>query len=127
MKSIKDQVAVITGAAGGIGQALAIEMARRGAACIALIDFSEQVLQVAGEINGGVGRVVTIAYRGDTTDPGFRQEVYADFTSKAGVPRICVPAPGITKDALAVSMHQTEICSRCFGPGPLLAQGAGMP
>jgi short chain dehydrogenase len=38
MKSIKDQVAVITGAAGGIGQALAIEMARRGAACIALID-----------------------------------------------------------------------------------------
>jgi hypothetical protein len=76
-------------------------MARRGAACIALIDFSEQVVQVAGEINAEVGRVVTIAYRGDTTDPGFLQEVYADFTSKAGVRRICVPAAGITKDALA--------------------------
>jgi 3-oxoacyl-[acyl-carrier protein] reductase len=125
MTSIKDQVAVITVVAWGIEQALAIEIARRGSACIALIDFSEQILQVAG--NAEVGRVVTIAYRGDTTDAGFRHEVYADFTSKAGVPRICVPAPGITKDALAVSMHQTEICSRCFGPGPLLAQGAGMP
>jgi hypothetical protein len=74
--------------------------ARRAAACIAPIDFSEEVLQVAGEMNAVVGRVVTIAYRGDTTDPGFRQEVYADFTSKAGVPHICVPAAGITKDAL---------------------------
>src|SRR5260370_38942711 len=106
MNSIKDQVAVITGAAGGIGQALAIEMARRGAACIAVVDFSGQVVQVAREINAEVGRVVTIAYRGDTTDPDFRQEVYADFTSKAGVPRICVPAAGITKDALAVSMQK---------------------
>ncbi len=106
MNSIKDQVAVITGAAGGIGQALAIEMARRGAACIALVDFSGQVVQVAREINAEVVRVVTIAYREDTTDPDFRQEVYADFTSKAGVPRICVPAAGITKDALAVSMQK---------------------
>jgi hypothetical protein len=32
MHSIKGQVAVITGAAGGIGQALALDMAHRGAA-----------------------------------------------------------------------------------------------
>ena len=34
MHTIKGQVAVITGAAGGIGQALALDMTRRGAAGI---------------------------------------------------------------------------------------------
>jgi NAD(P)-dependent dehydrogenase (short-subunit alcohol dehydrogenase family) len=106
MHTIKGQVAVITGAAGGIGQALALEMTRRGAAAIALVDFSERVVQVGREINTEAGRQVAIAYRGDTTDPAFRQEVYADITTKAGVPRICVPAAGITKDALAVRIDK---------------------
>ena len=51
MHTIKGQVAVITGAAGGIGQALALDMTRRGAAGIALVDFSDRVVQVAREIN----------------------------------------------------------------------------
>src|SRR5271157_6322564 len=95
MHTIKGQVAVITGAAGGIGQALALDMTRRGAASIALVDFSDRVLQVAREMNTEAGRQVAIAYRGDTTDTAFRQEVYADITTKAGVPRICVPAAAI--------------------------------
>ena len=41
MHSIKGQVAMITGAAGGIGQALALDMARRGAACIAHRTFPQ--------------------------------------------------------------------------------------
>jgi len=79
---------------------------RRGAAGIALVDFSERVVQVAREINTEAGRQVAIAYRGDTTDMAFRQEVYADVTTKAGVPRICVPAAAITKDALAVRIDK---------------------
>jgi 3-oxoacyl-[acyl-carrier protein] reductase len=106
MHTIKGQVAVITGAAGGIGQALARDMTRRGAAAIALVDFSERVLQLAREINTEAHRQVAIAYRGDTTEPGFRQEVYTDVTGKAGVPRICVPAAAITKDALAVRIDK---------------------
>ena len=92
MHTIKGQVAVITGAAGGIGQALAQDMERRGAAGIALVDFSDRVVQVARELNTDAGRQVAIAYRGDTTETAFRREVYADVTTKAGVPRICVPA-----------------------------------
>src|SRR5271157_6272816 len=95
MHKIKGQVAVITGAAGGIGQALALDMIRRGAAGIALVDFSDRVVQVARKVNTEAGRQVAIAYRGDTTDTAFRQEVYADITTKAGVPRICVPAAAI--------------------------------
>ena len=106
MHTIEGQVAVITGAAGGIGHALALEMARRGAAGIALVDFSDRVVQVAREINIEAGRQVAIAYRGNTTDTAFRQEVYADVTTKAGVPRICVPAAAITKDALAVRIDK---------------------
>src|ERR1700687_3270720 len=68
MHTIKGQVAVITGAAGGIGQALALDMTQRGAAGIALVDFSDRVAQVAREINTAAGRQVAIAYRGDTTD-----------------------------------------------------------
>ena len=63
MHKIKGQVAVITGAAGGIGQALALDMTRRGAAGIALVDFSDRVAQVAREINTEAGRQVAIAYR----------------------------------------------------------------
>src|SRR5271166_6030956 len=106
MHKIKGQVAVITGAAGGIGHALALDMTRRGAAGIALVDFSDRVAQVAREVNTEAGRQVAIAYRGDTTDPAFRQEVYADVSTKAGVPRICVPAAAITKDALAVRIDK---------------------
>ena len=106
MYSIKGQVAVITGGAGGIGHALALDMARRGAAGIALVDFSDRVEQVAREINAEAGREVAIAYRGDTTETTFRQEVYTDVTAKVGVPRICVPAAAITKDALSVRIDK---------------------
>ncbi|HTD55587.1 MAG TPA: SDR family oxidoreductase [Silvibacterium sp.] len=106
MRTIKGQVAVITGAASGIGQALALDMARRGVAGLALVDFSDRIAQVAREVNTEAGRQVAIAYRGDTTDAAFREEVYADLTSKAGVPRICVPGAAITKDALAVRIDK---------------------
>jgi hypothetical protein len=106
MHTIKGQVAVITGAAGGIGQALALDMTRRGAVGIALVDSSDRVRQVAREINAEAGHQVAIAYRGDVADTAFRQEVYADVTTKAGVPRICVPAAAIIKDALAVRIDK---------------------
>jgi NAD(P)-dependent dehydrogenase (short-subunit alcohol dehydrogenase family) len=106
LQTIKGHVAVITGAAGGIGQALALDMAVRGAAGIALVDFSDRVAQVAGNVNSEAGRQIAIAYRGDTSDSAFRQEVFADITAKAGVPRICVPAAGITRDALAVRIDK---------------------
>jgi hypothetical protein len=64
-------------------------MARHGAACIALVDYSDRVMQLAREMDSEAGRRVAIAYRGDTVDTAFRQGVYADVAAKAGVPRIC--------------------------------------
>ena len=106
LKTIEGQVAVITGAAGGIGYSLAMEMARRNAAGLALVDFSDRVKEVVQEVNSAAGREVALAFKGDTTDPAFRQCVYAETQEKLGVPRICVPAAAITKDSLAVRIDK---------------------
>lgn len=106
LNAIKGHGAVITGAAGGIGSALAVEMARRGAAGIALVDMGDRVEHVAQDVNMETGREVAFGYRGDTSDPAFRQRVYSDFGARVGVPRICVPAAAITKDALAVRIDK---------------------
>ena len=68
MHTIKGQVAVITGAGGGVGQALALDMTHRGATSLALVDFSDRVVQVAREINSEACRQAAIAYRGGTPD-----------------------------------------------------------
>ena len=103
---INGSVAVITGAAGGIGHALAVEMARRGASGLALVDFSPRVDEIVKDVNTQVGREVAAGYRGDTTDASFREHVFSDIEQRIGVPRICVPAAAITKDSLAVRVDK---------------------
>jgi 3-oxoacyl-[acyl-carrier protein] reductase len=100
--NIKDSVAVITGAAGGIGRALALELSRRKAASMALVDQSDTVNQVAKAINELSGRTVAFGYNGDVTDAGFRKQVYQQMAEAHGTVNVCVPAAGITRDSLAV-------------------------
>lgn len=103
---IKDGVAVITGAASGIGKAVAMELANRGARGLALVDQSELILEVASAINKSKGNKVAIGYSGDVADPKFRTDVYADMNAKFGRVNICVPAAGITRDRLAVKLDK---------------------
>src|SRR5689334_23926824 len=59
MTGIRGAAAAITGAAGGIGRALALEMVSRGASALALADRDEAGLKsVAGEI-GSRAKVTT--------------------------------------------------------------------
>ena len=104
--NIKGSVAVITGAAGGIGRALALELAKRKVAGLALVDQSEAVQQVARAINELAGGKVAFGYSGDATDGKFRQFVYAEMAEKHGRVNICVPAAGITRDSLAVKIDK---------------------
>src|SRR6202008_4652706 len=98
MMSIKNKVAVITGAAGGIGRALAAEMAKRGIAHLGLVDKTEAVHEVATQVNQLSARSVATGYAGDATDETFRSWVYQDMNEKHGLVNICVPAAGITRD-----------------------------
>ena len=74
---IEEQVALVTVAASGIGEATARELARRGVKAVALVDRSPHVGQVARAINDLVGRPVAEALVGDASDEDFRSRVFA--------------------------------------------------
>jgi NAD(P)-dependent dehydrogenase (short-subunit alcohol dehydrogenase family) len=106
--NIQNRIALITGAAGGIGRALALEMAKRGIGHLTLVDQSADVLELARLVNELMGRPVAVGYSGDVTDPTFRSNVYHDARDKFGPVTICVPAAGITRDDLAVKMDKQK-------------------
>ncbi|MDV6030592.1 MAG: SDR family oxidoreductase [Phycisphaera sp. RhM] len=105
-KNIREKVAVVTGAASGIGEAVARELAARGAKAVMLVDRSDSVQELAKSINQKAGREVAEAMLGDTTDEAFRKRVFNEAAEKYGIVSICVPAAGITRDALAVTINK---------------------
>lgn len=104
--NIEGAVAVITGAAGGIGRALALELVKHKVAGLALVDHSEGVQQVTRAVNDLAGDHVAFGYSGDVTSEEFRQKVYREMTEKHGRPNVCIPAAGITRDSLAVKFDK---------------------
>ena len=107
--NIKGKVAIITGAAGGIGRAVVMELAKRGAKHLGLVDKTEAIHQVAAEVNEATGLPTASGYAGDVTDETFRSWVFQDMGEKHGLVQICVPAAGITRDGLSVKFDkQTE-------------------
>jgi 3-oxoacyl-[acyl-carrier protein] reductase len=105
---IHGKVALVTGAASGIGQAVAFELARRGARAVVLVDRSDAVARAARAINEELHRPVAEALAGDATDQQFRAQVFEQVAAKHGVVQICVPAAGITRDALAVKVDKAS-------------------
>jgi 3-oxoacyl-[acyl-carrier protein] reductase len=103
---LKDKVAVVTGASGGIGRAVCEEFVERGCRRVALVDLNGSAEDVAREINGNTGRDAAVAYVGDTTDADFRTAVFDDLCREFGQVHICVPAAGIVRDALAVKINK---------------------
>lgn len=103
---IEGKVAVITGAASGIGQATAMELALRGAKAIAMVDIADNVATATDEMNEKVGRQVGTAFRGDVTSDAFRKEVYDTLCDEHEVVNICVPSAGIFRDRLSVILDK---------------------
>jgi 3-oxoacyl-[acyl-carrier protein] reductase len=104
--NIQGSVAVVTGAASGIGRALALDLARRGAKTLALVDSSAAVHEVAATVNAQAGGSVAGGHSGDVTDPTFRTGVFRALHEAHGMVNICVPAAGITRDGLAVKVDK---------------------
>lgn len=104
--SIPGRVAIITGGGSGIGSATACEFADRGAKAVVLADLNDNVHEIAKSINDKHGRKIAEGMIGDVTDESFRKHCFDHATEKFGVPRICVPAAGITRDSLAVKVDK---------------------
>jgi NAD(P)-dependent dehydrogenase (short-subunit alcohol dehydrogenase family) len=113
---IEGKVAVVTGDGSGIGEAVAMELARRGVKALALVDRAPNLADVARSINDLAGRPAAEAMIGDTTNDDFRARVYKVMEDKYGVVNICVPAAGITRDALAVRIDKETNKAVIYSP-----------
>jgi NAD(P)-dependent dehydrogenase (short-subunit alcohol dehydrogenase family) len=106
---IKGKIAVVTGAGSGIGQAVALELARRGVKGFGLVDRGADALQDTLHKLSDLPapHPTALPLIGDTTDPAFRRHAYDEIERKCGVVGICVPAAGITRDAVGVKLDKT--------------------
>ena len=103
---IKDKIAIVTGAASGIGHAVCLELAQRGAKAIAMVDQSDELDIAVEQVNNEANATIAYAYKGDTADPVFRSSVFDAVTADNGPANICVPAAGVTRDQLAVKIDK---------------------
>ena len=103
---IKDNIAIVTGAASGIGLSVAQRLARGGARKIAMVDQSAECEQSAQALNRELDSQVARAFVGDVCAAAFRDEVFDAMQQQGDVVRICVPAAGILRDGLAVKLNR---------------------
>ncbi len=106
MFSLKDKVALVTGASQGIGRATALALARAGARVVAAARNAEKLAGVAAEISAAGGE--TLVVQMDVADAeqvksGFRQAI-----EKFGRLDILVNNAALTRDGLAVRMKQDD-------------------
>ncbi|MBI4686739.1 MAG: 3-oxoacyl-[acyl-carrier-protein] reductase [Nitrospirae bacterium] len=103
---LKDSVALITGAAQGIGRAIAISMAKEGAH-IGIADTNiEKSEVVAGEIRGLGVKALPIQL--DVSKSGEIASAFEKLTKEFGRIDILVNNAGITKDALILRMKEED-------------------
>jgi NAD(P)-dependent dehydrogenase (short-subunit alcohol dehydrogenase family) len=132
---ITGKVAVVTGGASGAGRALALGLAQRGAAGVAVCDIdAEGAAKVAGEIEAAGGRA--LALRADLTREADVQALVSAVTSALGPIGLFFSNAGIivaggeeaSDDAWskiwAINVHSHVYVARAVLPG-MLSRGEG--
>ncbi len=106
MFSLKDRVALVTGASQGIGRAAALALAQAGARVVAAARNAEKLASVVAEITAAGGQGLAVAMdvaNADQVKSGFHQTI-----EKFGKLDILVNNAAITRDGLAVRMKAED-------------------
>jgi 3-oxoacyl-[acyl-carrier protein] reductase len=101
------RVALVTGAASGIGRACALELAR-GGADLALVDVAteSQLAQAENLLKAAGGRV--LSFRADVAEHARAAQVVEETTTRLGRLDILVNAAGVTADAPLWEMTEEQ-------------------
>ena len=106
MFSVQGKIVLISGAGNGLGRAIAIGLAARGAKVGALDFASDQVQEVCDEIISQGGLATPLI--ADVRDPAALAICLAQLIEKFGVPEIVVAAAGINRRGTAVEMLDAD-------------------
>lgn len=105
--SLEGRVAVVTGSSRGIGRAIALELANRGAAVtINYLRSTQAAEEVVRQIQGSGGRA--LAYQADVSDFEQSQELIKFAISNFGGLDVLINNAGITRDTLIMRMSETD-------------------
>ena len=105
--NLNGHVALVTGASRGIGKAIAIELAQKGAkVAVNYAGSRDKALEVVKEIEeiGGTA----LAVQADVTSSDDINEMYKNIEEKLGAVSILVNNAGITKDNLLMRMKEED-------------------
>ncbi len=107
MSSLNDKIAVVTGAAQGIGRAIAMLLAQRGADVVIADINLEKAEATAKEIAASTGRR-TLAARVDVSNSVSAKELIEHAVAEFGRIDILVNNAGTTRDNLIMRMSEAE-------------------
>ena len=106
MFSLKDRVALVTGASQGIGRATALALAQAGAKVVVTARNTEKLATVVSEIATAGGEALAVGM--DVADAAQVKTGFRQALDKFGKLDILVNNAAITRDALAVRMKQDD-------------------